>query len=206
MSDYHRINYPNQIAQPHLFTFYTTNGYSANGNNIGGWNREVTGWVQVDTQIFPGTVFSPLSTAGGTQYDLQIQYLLYQGNWWLWVKDRWIGYYPASLFGAGTNAALSLQTQSSQLTFYGEVYDSHPQFTTTDMGSGKFPNAGFGQAAFIRNIDYTTTGNVQQIFTGGVNIVTDTSRYQLETHLSSGGSWGSYVYLGGPGAGGVVGG
>jgi len=199
------INYPAQIASPHLFTFYTTDGYQTLADNKGGWNRDVAGWVQTDSQIFPGTAFSPLSTRGGTQYEITIEYYLYQGNWWLFVLDRWIGYYPASLFGAGTDAGQSLQTQADNIFYYGEIYDSHPQLTTTDMGSGSFANAGRGQSAYIRNMVYTDLNNANQYYNGAAGtVVSDTNRYTLEAHYDNRDDWGSYIYLGGPGAGGVV--
>src|ERR1700737_5505057 len=31
---------------PHLFVYYTTNGYSKNCDNPGGYNQEVKGWIQ----------------------------------------------------------------------------------------------------------------------------------------------------------------
>jgi hypothetical protein len=82
-----RINYPNQVSQPHIFTYFTTDGYTGSGTNIGGWNQDVGGWVQVDSTYFPGTAFS-IATIGGTQYDMTMQWQLFQGNWWLLVIDR----------------------------------------------------------------------------------------------------------------------
>jgi hypothetical protein len=111
------INYPGQIQAPHLFTYFTTDGYSSNADNKGGWNRDVAGWVQYDSAIFPGTSFSPLSTRGGTQYEIEIRWLLDSGNWWLFVLDRWVGYYPASLFSAGTDAGRSLATQGNAINY-----------------------------------------------------------------------------------------
>src|SRR6185369_2841619 len=70
---------------PHLFTFYTTNGHRSNGNNIGGYNRDVDGWVQYSSSIFPGMIFTPTSTPGGSQRMIQIKYQLWEGNWWLCV-------------------------------------------------------------------------------------------------------------------------
>ena len=52
----------------HLFVFYTTNGHTENGNNIGGYNYWVQGWVQHDRSMYPGAVFSPTSMIGGQQY------------------------------------------------------------------------------------------------------------------------------------------
>ncbi|KAF2657039.1 hypothetical protein K491DRAFT_691406 [Lophiostoma macrostomum CBS 122681] len=199
------INYPGQIASPHLFTFFTTDGYASNADNKGGWNRDVAGWVQYDSSIFPGTSFSPLSTRGGTQYEIKIEWLLSSGNWWLFVLDRWIGYYPATLFGAGTDAGSSLQTQGNAINYYGEIYDSHPQLTTTDMGSGNWPEAGWQQSAYIRNMVYTDLNGNDQRYDGSAGqVVSDTNRYRMTPHYQDTGSWSSYMYLGGPGAGGVI--
>jgi hypothetical protein len=89
-----------------LFVFYTTNGYTVSGDNLGGYNRDVLGWVQVDDKIFPETAFEPYSVPGGAQIQVSIKYQLYAGNWWLNVQGRWIGYYPARLFISNTSTAL----------------------------------------------------------------------------------------------------
>jgi hypothetical protein len=83
---------------PHLFVYYTTNGYSSDGDNVGGYNTDVDGWVQVDDTIFPGSTFTPYSTRGGNQQKISIKYQLFNDNWWFNCQGRWIGYYPASLF------------------------------------------------------------------------------------------------------------
>ena len=53
---------------PHLFVFYTTNGYTKKGDKLGGYNQDVEGWVQYSSTIHPGALSTPLSTFGGTQY------------------------------------------------------------------------------------------------------------------------------------------
>ncbi|KAF1964314.1 DUF239-domain-containing protein [Bimuria novae-zelandiae CBS 107.79] len=200
------INYPNQVSAPHLFVYYTTNGYATSANNQGGWNRDVTGWVQVDSTIYPGVSFTPMSTIGGAQYDMKIQWLLYEGNWWLFVLDRWIGYYPAPLFGANTDAANSLQQGADAINYYGEIYDSHAQLTKTDMGSGHFPDQGWGKSAYIRNMVYTDASGNDQRYDGSRGVVvSDTNRYQMKARFQNTNDWGSYMYLGGPGAGRLVG-
>ncbi|KAI0185419.1 carboxyl-terminal proteinase [Xylaria flabelliformis] len=200
------INYPNQISAPHLFSYYTTDGYASEGDNIGGWNRDHAGWVQVDSTLYPGVTFSPLSTDGGAQYELEIGYFLSGGNWWLWCMGKYIGYYPASLFSQGVNAADTLADHSDLIDFYGEIYNSETALTTTDMGSGEFPNTGFGKSAYIHNILYINTDGNYVDYNGANNlIVSDTSRYNIAPTWSSGTSWGSYFYLGGPGAGGQIG-
>lgn len=197
------INYPNQVSQPHIFTYYTTDGYQGNGDGVGGWNQDVGGWVQYDSQIFPGTVFSPNSADGGDQYEIEIQYLLYQGNWWLWVLDRWIGYYPASLFSNGISGT-TLATGSDMIFYYGEIAQGEGPLTNTDMGSGEFSQTGFGHSAYIHNMVYFDTNGNTQDYTAGFGD-SDSSRYNHQNVISSGTNWGSYVFLGGPGAGGCVG-
>ncbi|KAI0502759.1 hypothetical protein F5B22DRAFT_58442 [Xylaria bambusicola] len=200
------INYPNQVADPHLFSYYTTNGYSSDANNQGGWNRDVAGWVQVDSQIYPGIPFAPLSVNGGAQYELEIGYTLDSGNWWLWCLDRYIGYYPGSLFSQGVNAGDTLADHSDVIDFYGEIYNSQSALTTTDMGSGEFPNAGYGKSAYIHNI-VTVNGDGYYVDYNGQDqlVISDTNRYNIAPTWSSGTNWGSFFYLGGPGAGGVIG-
>ncbi|KAI1812762.1 hypothetical protein GGS20DRAFT_587188 [Poronia punctata] len=201
------INYPDQVQAPHLFAYYTTDGYSSNADNKGGWNTDVAGWVQVDESIFPGVAFEPLSTDGGDQYEVEIGYWLTEGNWWLWALDRYIGYYPGSLFAQGVNAADTLAGYSDVIDFYGEIYNSETEMTTTDMGSGEFPNTGFGKSAYLHNIYYIPSDSDAYVDYNGDNqlVISDTSRYDLDKHWSSGESWGSYFYLGGPGAGGQIG-
>jgi len=169
------IVFPDQVSQPHIFTFFTTNGYTSDGNNISGWNRNVTGWVQVDSTYFPGTVFSSLSTINGTQYDIAMQYQLYEGNWWLQVIDRYvfmfryllkqdqqyrvrtimrlytdhnysfIGYYPGSLFSAATRGGPSLANKSDTIYFYGEVAQSENEGPPTNSDMG---SGEFAQTGF----------------------------------------------------------
>jgi hypothetical protein len=66
---------------PHLFTYYTTNGYTNDGDFQGGYNNDVDGWVQVSPNIYPGIGLSPISALGGTQYGLAIGYAVVDNNW-----------------------------------------------------------------------------------------------------------------------------
>jgi len=99
---------------PHLFVFYTTNGHSKSGDNKGGYNRDVDGWVQYSNVVYPEAISSPNSTRGGAQYIMQIKYQLYQGNWWFCCNGRWIGYYPASCSTRADSAAKRKQCISME--------------------------------------------------------------------------------------------
>lgn len=191
----------------HLFTFYTTNGYGGYGDNVQGWNTEYKGWVQVDRGIYPGCILQPAGTIGGTQYKSWIVYRLFEGNWWLWVKDRWIGYYPASLFSKDQpDASKTLADHANKISMYGEVLDKNTEadssVTTSDMGSGLFADQEFRRAAYIHNILYYATAGSNANTRYGASASTradDTKRYTIEEHFNNTGSWGPYVWLGGPG-------
>jgi hypothetical protein len=182
---------------PHLFVYYTTNGYSKNGDNIGGYNQEVKGWVQYSNSVYPGATSSHVSTPGGTQWELFIKYQLYQGNWWLNVGGEWIGYYPASLFSNP-----GLHDQADRILFFGEIVDSasHPDATKTQMGTGYFAEYRWPYAAYQRLLRYQTDATGSMSNYNGSSIITDTKEYDAELHMNSGTTWSSYFWFGGPGA------
>jgi len=140
----------------HLFTYYTTNGYTADGNNVGGYNTEYSGWVQVDADVFPGSVINAVDSIGFPAYELQIKYQLSEGNWWFQAQNKWIGYYPASLFGSRPGATLG--DHAEICAFFGEVYSSlsDPSQTTTSMGSGLPGSYGWPWAAYQRDMQFQT--------------------------------------------------
>ncbi len=190
---------------PHLFTYYTSNGYSDDGDNKGGYNRDVDGWVQYDGSIFPGTTFTPYSERGGAQRKITIKYQHYQDNWWFACQGRWIGYYPASLFMGNQSVFSTLGDHADHIGFWGEIFDSDDVAgrTSSDMGSGYFPNAGWTWSAYMHNLlVQTDRGGGMTDYDGSREIFeSDPDMYGIEGHFNSESSWGSYVYVGGPGAG-----
>jgi Neprosin len=195
----------NGDQETRLFTYFTTNGYASTADNVGGYYSEVVGWNQCDPDYGPGNTY-PISEVGGVTYFQSIQFSLHDGKWWLWINDRWVGNYKADLFSANApDASLTLQDHSDYIAFYGEVYDanSNPGVTTTDMGSGQFAGEHDNRAATIRNIlvEDLNGNNVDYNGAGSYNVPDTASRYNLEEHYVSGGDWGSYIWLGGPGSG-----
>lgn len=180
----------------HLFAFFNTNGYGGQGDNTASYNTQYQGWVQVDNQVFLGQEFGQ-SICDGTS-EINIQYSLVQGNWWLSVGGRNLGYYPGSLFNKNVTSGDSLAAGAASIAFYGEVYSADAS-TTTQMGSGYFPSAGSQYAAHVRNMVYTSSQNVYNYNANTNNYVTDPDAYQIETYFNSGPSWGSYILVGGPG-------
>ncbi|HEX7314382.1 MAG TPA: neprosin family prolyl endopeptidase [Pyrinomonadaceae bacterium] len=183
---------------PHLFVFYTTNGYTESGDNKGGYNRDVDGWVQYSDVVYPEAISSPNSTRGGAQYIMQIKYQLYQGNWWFCCNGRWIGYYPSSLFSTS-----GLRSQAEKVAFYGEVVDSAKDAGSswTDMGSGYWPENHWTWSAYMSNLRYQSgTGGSMSSYSGST-WESNPDEYGIESHFDDTGSWGSHCWLGGPGGG-----
>jgi hypothetical protein len=183
---------------PHLFVFYTTNGYTESGDNKGGYNRDVDGWVQYSSVVYPEAISSPNSTRGGAQYIMQIKYQLYQGNWWFRCNGRWIGYYPASLFSSS-----GLRNRAEKVAFYGEIVDSGKDSisTWTDMGSGYWPSFGWKWSAYMSNLRYQSSPAGGMSRYSGTAWQSDPGEYGIEEHFGNTGSWKSYCWIGGPGSG-----
>jgi hypothetical protein len=177
---------------PCLFIYWTADGYQ----HTGSYNLDSPGFVQTSTRYRLGGALSPVSVWGGAQYELELHAFLYQGNWWLYVGggsyQQTIGYYPASLYGAGT-----LATHASDVDFGGEVVD---QTSWPPMGSGSFANTGWTHAAYHRDIQqYPTSG-------GGVQASLTASQpspdcFTIEVaHANA--PWNEYFWFGGPGGAG----
>jgi Neprosin len=103
----------------------------------------------------PGQVV-PVSALGGAQVEhLLSVFQVPTGDWWVAYQHELLGYYPAGLFSRLNGGACSA-------AWYGEVYrpDRAPGFENdkgaikTEMGSGRFAEAGFGHAAYVRNPRY----------------------------------------------------
>jgi hypothetical protein len=197
----------NGDAWLYLFTFFTTNGYTAEGDDLGGYNRQNAGWVQVHPMIYPGIRVIGTSTPGTPQFELGLKFRLYDGNWWLAVNDdhahwTWLGYYPASLFAGG------IGNHAQSVTFGGEVYSglANPCSTLDQMGSGRKSGTGFGHAAYQRLLhNQTNAGGTLVNLDGRASVDVAgagcvSSGYTIACFPSSGPNWGTYQFFGGPSA------
>lgn len=101
-------------GSPKLFVFHWANWVPGCYNGCG--------WVQWNPSIVPGMVVRP----GSESY---MGWVYYEGNWWAWYANQWVGYFPASLWKGGYSKASLVQ-------WFGEVYESDPT-PETDMGNGR---------------------------------------------------------------------
>ncbi len=99
----------------------------------------------------------------------------------------------------------TLGDHADRITFFGEIFDSDDVEgrTKTDMGSGNWPNSGWTWSAYIHTLLVQTsrTGAMANYDGSPQLFSSDPDMYDIEDHFNSDTSWGSYVYLGGPGAG-----
>jgi hypothetical protein len=177
--------YGNEEAR--LFIYWTADYY----NQTGCYNLECGAFVQVSNSAPLGGGFSSYSSYGGSQYEVSATYYLYQGNWWLAIQGNWIGYYPGSIYRGG------------QLSRYADLI----QFGTEGVGatvwpgegSGYWATAGFGHAAYQRNLYYFnlsggTTWDSLSRFDPSPSCYSTSGPF-----YSTASKWGSYFYEGGPG-------
>ena len=184
---------------PHLFIYSTRDGY----NHTGCYNNTCGDFVQVSHSIYPGARLSPVSTYNGAQYEIQAQWFkdMDGGAWWLQVQGQWVGYYPRNLYNTA-----GVINRAAEIDYGGEIIDNRNLnlHTSTDMGSGQFPGAWFGKAAYQRLLryNYTTTTNPNIVWytnaTGLTPSRSDAACYDI-SYYNGDPNWGSYFFFGGPG-------
>jgi hypothetical protein len=195
----------NGDTQPHVFTYYTTNGYKQDGDNEGGYNTKHKGWVQYSASVFPGIRINGTSTFGGQQFEISMKFQLYQEpnstdvNWWVSIQGIWMGYYPATLFKTGL--AVDVDWAGSG----GEVYSSlsNPEQTQDQMGSGHQASEGWAKAAYLRNLRVQTDMSGTMAENNGYGTTDAASPggadpYTISLDMESGSNWDSYFFVGGP--------
>jgi hypothetical protein len=183
--------YPQKYGttQPCLFIYWTADGYQ----NTGCYNLDCSAFVQTNKSWILGGTLSPVSTPNGPQYELNIYYYLYKGNWWLYLgggaASNAIGYYPASQYGTGP-----LASHATDIDFGGEVVDTT---AWPPMGSGAFASSGWQKAAYQRAIEYFPTSG------GAVSAKLTPQQpspacFTINVYSTSA-PWSEYFFFGGPG-------
>jgi hypothetical protein len=106
-------------ADPHLFVFHWLGG--------DGTCYDACGWQQMSRVFYPG---QNLSAFIGR--DLSVGYRLHDGDWWVWVDNEWLGYFPGALWSNPFRQAALTQ-------WFGEVSADNGIPPRTHMGTGAFP-------------------------------------------------------------------
>ncbi|CAN6373654.1 unnamed protein product, partial [Urochloa humidicola] len=157
--------YPGQYhdSNTRLFIYWTRDAY----HQTGCYNLNCPGFIQTNNQIAIGSSISPVSLFGGPQHDIDI--LIWKdpkgGNWWLKVGSDVLGYWPSSIFSYLSDSASTIQ-------WGGEVYSPDAGQTSTQMGSGHFPEEGFSKASYIKNIQVVDSSNSLKL-PNGVGLIAE---------------------------------
>jgi len=134
----------NGDSNPHLFVFSWVNG---NPNCYNG-----CGYVQYSNTFRPGQAVA----GDGSVYLYAIEY--YQGNWWLYSQNQWLGYFPGTLW---SNQGVNF-SQVGLVQWFGEV--SSGGGSGTQMGNGIYgSNSGSAtitNASFITSVTTATAANL----------------------------------------------
>ncbi|KAF5478252.1 hypothetical protein F2P56_004828 [Juglans regia] len=175
-----------------LYTFWTADGYQKSGC----YNVLCPGFVQVSSEITLGLSLLPTSTYGGPQYDMLIS--LYQdqttGNWWFMFQDKYVGYWPKEIF-------TSLAKSADFISWGGQVYSPIKE-RSPEMGSGRFPEEGYGKSAYIKQIK--VVNNEKNGFVDPTDSATKIYAdkpfcYNAIHNVLKDDEWGHHVYFGGHG-------
>ncbi|KAJ7952298.1 Protein of Unknown Function (DUF239) [Quillaja saponaria] len=179
--------YPNDSR---LYIFWTVDGYKH-----GCYNLLCPGFVQVSTKIILGSIIKPDSIYNGPQYDMLLSFHQdpSQGDWWFMFQDEYVGYWPGKLLP-------SLARGSDYASWGGEVYSPIAEPSPT-MGSGHFPEEGYGKCAYINQIQLF--GKDHTFFNPNpaeeyLYIKVDKS-YCYNAKHDENAAWGRHVFFGGPG-------
>ncbi|KAJ9703091.1 hypothetical protein PVL29_004739 [Vitis rotundifolia] len=176
-----------------LFTYWTADGY----HSTGCYNTVCPGFVQVDKKIVLGAAISPVSTISGKLYEVNM--LIWKdpktGNWWLgYGNNNAVGYWPSNLF-------THLKANATLVEWGGEVTNTKPNgaHTSTQMGSGRFAEEGYGKASYFRNLGLVDVNNGISPPGKDVSTQADNSNCYNINLLNKNNDWGTHFYFGGPG-------
>ncbi|KAK9063462.1 hypothetical protein SSX86_017332 [Deinandra increscens subsp. villosa] len=174
---------------PRLFAFWTPDGYRS-----GCYDMLCPGFIQTSQKYCLGAAIDPISTYNGQQFE--VAFLISRdtksGDWWLTVGSEVMGYWPATLF-------TDLRDHATSVEYGGEVFSGTlgGAHTSTQMGSGHFPDEGFGKAAYVRNLRVIYEDNMLNDVSNLQTFVDKAECYGVRNGY--GDDWGNYIYFGGPG-------
>jgi hypothetical protein len=179
-------------SRPRFFIYWTRDGYG----NTGCYNLKCSGFVQTNRRVVIGGPV-PVSKYNGVQREMTI--LVWKdrrtGHWWLKMGSNVVGYWPARIFTG------VMKKYATRVDWGGEIinYKSGGKHTTTDMGSGQFPDKGYRKASYFRNVATLDASNILR--TPRLTTLASPSAkcYNIKIGTRPISGWGKYFYYGGSG-------
>ena len=121
-----------------------------------------------------------------------------EGDWWIQYGTKVIGYIHSTFFTHLSEGATAVERG-------GKVLDTptNGKHSTTEMGSGKFPNENYAKASYSRNIMFINSQD-EMLPADRQNIdpplVDSPKCYDVQSGYNEGDTnWASFIYFGGPG-------
>ena len=171
-------------SKPVLFIYWTADNYASTGS----YNLQGGAFVQTNNRWRLGGTLSPISVAGGDQFDIIMEWFFLNNAWWLYLNKQAVGYYPRTVFKGGV-----LTTGADAVLTGGETSGSH---SWGAMGSGIFAQQRFGKSAYIRNARLMAMdGSIHNLNMSPC--VTSPNCYSFTQGDNP--AWGSSFFYGGPG-------
>jgi hypothetical protein len=214
--------------------FYTA-GAGSIDHYIGGWSAPsgVKGYITLaGAPIALGDAVPGQSVVDGDQYDHQVAVIRAPecgapgcvGGWWLAYDGAWIGHHPIGARASAETCAADpaangcatipfdlIDNAAQGIDWYGEIFDpTEHTWTSTDMGSPRFPQAGsatsFKSSAYFRALSgldqasgawqWANVANVKNL--GGDD--SNCYRVNIVDHTADDPNWRVTSWFGGPGA------
>ncbi|CAI9103285.1 OLC1v1001741C1 [Oldenlandia corymbosa var. corymbosa] len=165
-----------------------------NYESTGCYNLQCQGFVQTSNKFALGAPFPELSNIDGLQVEFSVTIFKGQAGWFLQLNEFILGYWPFSLFSSLNN------NPASSIQWGGMVFNSQidgKESTTTQMGSGQFPDEGIRRASYMRQLQIVDENFILRGLDSPTALASQPNCYNIE--LANDLNWGDYILFGGPG-------
>ncbi|CAI9103286.1 OLC1v1001742C1 [Oldenlandia corymbosa var. corymbosa] len=172
-----------------FYTYWTGDNFQSTGC----YNLLCQGFVQTSNKFALGAPFPELSEIDGSQSEFTVIIFKGKNGWVLQFDDFVLGYWPFSLF---TN----LKDNASWIEWGGLILNSNiggKQSTTTQMGSGHFPEEGLKRAGYMRQLQVFNESLYSRRLDSPIAMASHPNCYNIK--LSKNKVYGDFIVYGGPG-------
>ncbi|GLJ13030.1 hypothetical protein SUGI_0203660 [Cryptomeria japonica] len=177
-----------------FFIRWTADGFQKTGC----YDQKCPGFVLAkNAPLYPGEAFKEVSIYGNKEKQVELGIAIqYEARnppaWVVYVGSKEVGYLPANLVP-------DILPKINTVKWGGEVMvvANFPQ-SKLDMGSGRFPEGGYPNAAYVRDMDVFKAGGKRMY--GGSFQYMQSRPYCYRVGDKDGPStWGTHIFYGGPG-------
>ncbi|XP_047341273.1 uncharacterized protein LOC124944966 [Impatiens glandulifera] len=184
------INYKDK--QTRLFIYWTSDGYTKKGC----YDLNCNGFVQTSRTYSLGMPITRVSKIGGETMQISINIFKDKtgDKWWLQVQGSILGYWPTVIF-------TDLKNNANMVQWGGEIVNqkTNGHHTTTQMGSGEFPNKGFSKSCFIHSLKVLDDGLIPRNPGYLVKTISKPACYDLTLTKDQGTTFETHIFYGGSG-------